>query len=78
MVLWAARQPGGAPHMPHAPSVDGCGKMRERGDPHAIDRLLEIAGVIRKRPVVRQVVTYKCKSDFEMQNLMTIDAQDYQ
>lgn len=52
--------------------------MREPGNPHAIDRVLEIAGLIGKRRAVRQVLTYRYKSDFETLNIMTIDAEDYE
>jgi hypothetical protein len=57
------------------PKCDGSGKMREPGDPHACDRVLEIAGLIGKRHAVQQVVTYNFNRAVETLNPMTFDAE---
>jgi len=73
--------PGYMGHVPShpprrtCPKCDGSGMMREPGNPHACDTVLEIAGLIGKRHAVQQVVTYNFNRAVEMLNPMTLDAE---
>jgi len=73
--------PGYMGHVPShpprrtCPKCGGSGKMREPGNPHAIDTLLEVAGLIGKGRTVQQVVTYNFNRAVETLNPMTFDTE---